>query len=305
MNRIDAHHHLWDPAVRPLAWLDGDGPHEDRGAALRRRFGPRDLRPQLDACGVGRTIAVQSVSEVEETWDLLRAAGSADWIAGVVGWLDLADPAVAEALAGVAGTRIGRKLVGLRHQVHDEADPRWLLRPAVLRGLRAVAERGLVYDLLVRERELPAALGAVRAVPGGVFVLDHCGKPAVRGGGARPGGPWSEGIRELAAEPNVVCKLSGLVTEAHWRSWTVADLLPYAAHVLDAFGPGRVLFGSDWPVCTLAADYGRVVAATAELLARCGVAPDSPEWAAVFGGNAARVYLERRAGAAGPPVSEG
>ncbi|HEY7199679.1 MAG TPA: amidohydrolase family protein, partial [Candidatus Dormibacteraeota bacterium] len=169
----------------------------------------------------------------------------------------------------------GRWLVGIRHQVHDEPDPDWLVRPDVLRGLRAVGESGLAYDLLVRPRELPAALTAARALPDVRFVVDHCAKPRVRGG-VDP--EWAERLAPLADLPNVACKLSGLVTEADWRRWTPADLVPFASRVLDWFGPERVLIGSDWPVCLLAGSYDLVLDAL----------PPLP--AAALGENAARVY---------------
>jgi L-fuconolactonase len=157
----------------------------------------------------------------------------------------------------------GHLLVGIRHLVHDEADPGWLSRPEVKRGLRAVADAGLVYDLLVRSRELPSALAAVDAVDGGRFVLDHGAKPEIATGGAQP---WSDLVADLARRPNVVCKLSGLVTEAG-PAWTLEQIAPYVDHLLDTFGPDRLLFGSDWPVCTVRAGYADVVELARSLLA--------------------------------------
>ncbi|NUT48272.1 MAG: amidohydrolase family protein, partial [Saccharothrix sp.] len=164
-----------------------------------------------------------------------------------------------------------------------EADPRWLARPDVRRGLRAVADAGLVYDLLTLVHQLPAAIEAVRALPEATFVLDHLSKPSIA---TRDREPWASWIRELAAEPNVTCKLSGMVTEADHARWTVADLRPYADVVLEAFGPSRVMFGSDWPVCLLAGSYEEVVAAAEGVTARLTAA----ERDEVFGGTAARVY---------------
>jgi L-fuconolactonase len=315
--RIDAHHHVWDLSVRPQVWMDTPAPSDPPDAPgtwanpLRRTFTADDLKPHLEKNSIDRTIVVQTVSSLDETRELLEAADSAGFIAGVVGWADLTDPALPETLAELrahptgshpAESRpfasrptdshpVGSRLVGVRHQVHDEPDPGWLLRPDVLRGLRTVADAGLAYDLLIRAPQLDAALGAVRQVPHGRFVVDHIAKPEIAGGTGGDNGRWYAGIAELAAEPNVTCKLSGMVTEADWSAWTVDDLLPYARHVLEAFGPNRVMFGSDWPVCTLAATYDEVVAAAADLLARCGFAVGSAESESVFGLVAQRVYL--------------
>lgn len=272
--RIDAHHHLWDITRRPQPWLTG--------AALEpiaRTFEPAELEPLLAEHGIDATVVVQSSSSLDETRELLdTAAASGGRIAGVVGWADLTDPALADVLASLTGP-----LVGIRHQVQDEADPWWLARAEVRRGLAAVAAAGLAYDLLITTRGLPAAVETAKALPQLRFVLDHAAKPPIAAGGWEP---WAAQIRELAALPNVTCKVSGLVTEASWSGWKPADLLPYTRHVLDAFGPDRVLFGSDWPVCTLAAPYGAVVALAEE--AAAGLT--ATESAAFFGGNAARVY---------------
>jgi L-fuconolactonase len=263
---------------------------------LRRNFAPADLKPHLDAHGIDATLVVQTLSSLDQTRELLDLARSTGWIAGVVGWADLADPALADTLAGLGRRPGGDRLAGIRHQVQDEPDARWLLRPQVLRGLGAVADADLAYDLLVREAQMEAALGAVRAVPSGRFVVDHLGKPDMASGDRSRRGrdAWCQGIAALAAEPHVSCKLSGMVTEADWAGWTVADLLPYAAHVLECFGPDRVMFGSDWPVCTLAAEYDAVFAAAVALVTRCGIGPGSAGFEAVFGGTARRVYLGER-----------
>ncbi|NEW70960.1 amidohydrolase family protein [Streptomyces rhizosphaericus] len=276
--RIDAHHHLWDLTRREQPWMDGAW-----AEPIRRTFTPDDLAPHLDAHRIDATVVVQSSSSVEETRELLALAGGSDRIAGVVGWADLTDPGVDEVLAELAAGPGGDRLVGLRHQVQDEPDPRWLDREDARRGLAAVADAGLVYDLLVTPRELPAAIDAVRELPQLRFVLDHAAKPPVASGERDP---WGWQLAALAALPNVDCKLSGLVTEADWDCWKPEQVLPYAWHVLDAFGPGRVLFGSDWPVCVLAATYDEVVALAERATLRLG----EGERAAVFGGNAARAY---------------
>ena len=275
---IDAHHHVWDLAVRDQDWI--------RGAAMApidRSFGLDELRPQAAAQGVEATVVVQTVVGPEETPELLALADADPLVAAVTGWADLTSPAVGDDLAALAAGPGGRWLRAVRHQVQHESDPAWLARPDVVAGLRAVAAAGLAYELLVVPHQLPAAVEAVRAVPGGVFVLDHCGKPPVASGALEP---WTRDVRALAALPNVVCKLSGLVTEARWDDWSAAGLAPYVEVVLDAFGPQRVMAGSDWPVCLLAASYADVWAAHRTLLAGLSDA----ERDAVLDGTARRTY---------------
>ena len=274
---VDAHHHLWDPASGDDPWLT------NAPAAIHRRFGPEDLAPPLVAAGVERTILVQTRSSLEETREFLATAAATPFIAGIVGWVDLADPSVGDTIEELRAGPGGRRLVGIRHQGHDEPDPDWLLRPDVRRGLAAVADAGLAYDLLVRPRELPAALAVAQALPGTRFVVDHLAKPPIANGEFEP---WAGLLSAFAPLAHVAVKLSGLVTEADWTAWTVDDLQPYVDHALEVFGPERVLFGSDWPVCLLAASY-EVVVDTARTLT-VGLSPI--ERAAVFGGTAERVY---------------
>ncbi|WP_190168412.1 amidohydrolase family protein [Streptomyces mirabilis] len=276
--RVDAHHHVWDLSVRDQDWINGP---ELR--PLRRDFGVADLAPQARAAGVDRTVLVQTITVPEETPEFLALAARSELIAGVVGWTDLTRPDVADELARLRELPGGRHLKGIRHQVQGEPDPEWLLRPDVRDGLAAVAEAGLVYDLVVLPHQLPACVRAAAGHPGLTFVLDHLGKPPIATGVLRP---WATAVRALAALPNTVCKLSGMVTEADHAKWTVDGLRPYADTVLDAFGPGRLMFGSDWPVCTLAASYGQVVDAAEELTGGLG----AEERAEVFGGTATRVY---------------
>ncbi|MFF3564852.1 amidohydrolase family protein [Streptomyces sp. NPDC002574] len=275
---VDAHHHIWDLSVRDQDWITGE-----RLAPLRRSFSVADLEPEARAAGVTATVLVQTVTVAEETPEFLALAARGGLVAGVVGWTDLTDPAVADRLAALRELPGGERLVGIRHQVQGEADPEWLLRPDVRRGLRAVADAGLVYDLVVLAEQLPAAAKAAALLPDLVFVLDHLGKPPIAAGTLRP---WADDVRALAALPNAVCKLSGMVTEADWDTWTPADLAPYAGTVLDAFGPDRLMFGSDWPVARLAASYAEVVDAARTLTA--GLTP--AEHDAVFSGTARRVY---------------
>ncbi|MFE5887332.1 amidohydrolase family protein [Streptomyces sp. NPDC056462] len=278
MTVVDAHHHVWDLSVRDQDWITGP---ELR--PLRRDFTVADLASEARAAGVDRTVLVQTVTVPEETPEFLALAAEHDLIAGVVGWTDLTRPDVAEELARLRELPGGRYLKGIRHQVQGEPDPEWLLRADVRRGLSAVAEAGLAYDLVVLPHQLPACARAAADLPELTFVLDHSGKPPIASSTREP---WTRDVRAVAALPNTVCKLSGLVTEADLTNWTVTDLRPYADAVLKAFGPGRLMFGSDWPVCTLAATYGEVLAAATELTAALSAA----ERAQFFEGTAARVY---------------
>ncbi|WP_447009589.1 amidohydrolase family protein [Saccharothrix hoggarensis] len=273
---VDAHHHVWDLAVRDQDWIT-DPPM----GAIRRDFSLADLAAV--AGPVTRTVLVQTVAVPEETPELLALAASTDLVGAVVGWTDLTSPAVGDALSALRAGGGGEWLRGVRHVVQAEPDPEWLCRPDVLRGLAAVGRAGLVYDLLTVPRQLPAARRAVAALPDVPFVLDHCSKPPIASGGLEP---WAAGVRALAAHDNVTCKVSGLVTEADWRRWTVADLRPWFDVVLDAFGPSRLMFGSDWPVCLLAAPYADVLEAARALTDELSPA----ERAEVFAGTAARVY---------------
>jgi L-fuconolactonase len=278
MRIIDAHHHVWDLGVRDQDWITGPAL-----APLRRDFLLGDYQPVAKANGVAASVVVQTVTVPGETPALLALADSSDLIAGVVGWTDLTAPDLADRIAALKDRPGGGKLVSLRHQIQSEPDPDWLTRPDVLRGLAAVARAGLVYDLVITAGQLSASTRAAAAVPDLVFVLDHLGKPPIAAGRTEP---WAQDLRRLAALPNTVAKLSGLVTEADWRRWQVADLRPYAEVALDAFGPARLMFGSDWPVCTLAASYPDVLAAAQDLTA--GLTATERE--AVFSGTATSIY---------------
>jgi len=275
--RVDAHHHFWDPARASYPFLT------DELASIRRSFGPADLAPLIDAAGIDATIVVQTRSSVEETEEFLATAADTPFVRGVVGWVDLRDPAAGETIAELRAGPGGDRLVGIRHQVHDEADADWLRRDDVQRGIRAVGKAGLVYELLVRARELPAARDVVAALPDVRFVVDHLAKPAIRKG-ADPA--WEAAVASFNGLPNAWWKLSGLVTEADWQTWRPADLQPFVDRVLEVAGADRLIFGSDWPVCLLAAGYDQVVS-TAELLVE---SLSADEKAAVFGATAAGLY---------------
>lgn len=279
---IDAHHHLWDLAAREHRWLMGGQPwaSDDELARLRRSFTLADLAPLAAAAGVAGTVVIQTVTEPWETPDLLALAGGL--LAGVVGWTDLTAPAVADAAAGLRELPGGEFLRGIRHPLLGEADPGWLARPAVLRGLQALAAAGLSFDVVALPHQLPAAVTAARSVPELTMVLDHLGGPPVGSGQDGKDGPWAGAIRSLAALPNVTCKLSG----AHGAAADAGDLRPYYEAVLAAFGPDRLMFGSDWPVSTLAAPYGQVCDLYQELTAQ--LSPGEQD--AIFDRTARRVY---------------
>jgi L-fuconolactonase len=291
MTVVDAHHHVWDLAVRDQPWITGADM-----APLRRTFTLEDLRPSARAAGVDATVVVQTVTVAEETPELLALANADPLVAGVVGWTDLTSAAIIDELARLTGGPGGGRLAGIRHQVQSEPDPDWLRRPDVIRGLRAVAAAGLCYDLVLLPHQLPAATYAAAAVPGLTLVLDHAGKPRIAG----DLGPWAAAIRDLAVLPNTMCKLSGLVTEAPPGARPQA-FAAVTDVVLGAFGADRVMFGSDWPVCLLASDYAGVMALARSLTA--GLSP--AERAAVFGATAVRAYrLGEIAGTAGTGDAE-
>lgn len=276
--RIDAHQHFWryDPAQ--FGWIAPD-------SVLARDYVPDDLCIELDRAGVARSIVVQARQSDDETRWLLDIAARTPWIAGVVGWVDLRADDIAARLDTLAEESA---LVGLRHVVQDEPDPRFLLDPAFQRGVRAALERGLAYDLLIRARQLehvPAFLDAIGAEEAGMgaVVIDHGAKPAIIDGEWQP---WADRMAAIARDYPVWCKLSGLVTEADLAAWDEDDVLRYMAHLLECFGPDRLIYGSDWPVCLLAAPYARVKALADRLLEQL----DAPARDAIMGGNARRAY---------------
>jgi L-fuconolactonase len=275
--RVDAHHHLWDTRARDYPWMDGPWADPIRGV-----FGPDEFRAASRGSGIEASVVVQATTDIDETLELLAIAARTSHVVGVVGWIDLAAVDVGEQLRRLREAPGGQKLVGIRHQVEDEPDPAWLLAEAVQEGLRSVAAAGLAYDLLIKPHQLPAAVECVRRRPDVTFVLDHLGKPRIGGDDS----DWSARLAELADQPNVAAKISGLVTEADWQTWTPDQLLPYIDHALAVFGPDRLIFGSDWPVCMLAATYDQVVA-----VADAALAPLAPaEREAILARTAMRVY---------------
>jgi len=273
---VDAHHHLWRLGGKlDYGWLDAPGLE-----SIRRDFGPEDLLPRLQSEGIDRSICVQTLADLEETRWALEQTKLHPFIAGVVGWVNLRGEDCERQLEEFRGHP---RFVGVRHVVHDEPDVDFIVRPKTLRGLRVLQAHSVPYDLLLRVEHLHHVPTLAQALPALRMVIDHLAKPHIRSGRLEG---WADLIRRAASFPNVFCKLSGMVTEADHRSWNVEQLRPYVQTVLDLFGPDRLMFGSDWPVCELAASYGRVHRSARELL---GALSES-ENAAIFGGTATRFY---------------
>lgn len=272
--KIDAHNHFWryHPAAYP--WIT------DELALLKRDYLPSEFQKVLAGNGLAGTVAVQAAQNEQETDFLLTLAEQHDFIRGVVGWVDLQSPQVGARLAHYAQNP---KVKGMRHLVQDEADPAFMQRPAFMRGIAALVTHNLTYDILVFHHQLPSAIQLVEHFPNQKFVLDHLAKPAIAAGAMQP---WARHVRALAAHENVWCKVSGMVTEADWQHWKPADFAPYLDVVFEAFGAGRILYGSDWPVCLLAADYGVVAQIVADYIAALSPAEQKGVW----GGNATRFY---------------
>lgn len=273
--RVDAHQHYWKIDRGDYGWLT------PAAGLLYQDYLPADLKPILDREGIDQTVAVQAAPSEAETRFLLELAEREETIAGVVGWLDME--------AGDFEARLDAmlrhpKFKGIRPMIQDHPDDAWMLRPAVQRAFRALEERDVPFDFLTYTRHLPYVLTVVEKHPRLRCVIDHLSKPPIRSGETRP---WAEWMRRIAGHPNVYCKLSGMVTEADHRAWTPRGLEPYVDHVLEVFGPRRLMYGSDWPVCLLAAEYEQVIGTMRDLLADRVGAEDER---AIFGGTAIRFY---------------
>ena len=274
LTRIDAHHHLWRYNDRDYVWMS------DEMHVLRRDFLLPELERVLAPNGIGGAVTVQARQTIVETRWLLDLARTVEIIRGVVGWIPLTQPDLRESLEEFAGNP---KLKGVRHVLHDEPDDDYMLRDDFNRGIGILKDYGLVYDILIFERHLPRTLAFVDRHPNQVFIMDHIAKPRIRD---RVLSPWRELLRELARRENVYCKVSGMVTEADWNAWTPADLSPYFEVVLSAFGPKRLMFGSDWPVLNLAADYARWV----EIVDHSLAALSEQERSRIWGKTAVEAY---------------
>ena len=272
--RIDAHHHLWRYTPEEYGWIDG------AMVRLQRDYTPADLAGVMASAGINGAIAVQARQSLDETHALLSLADAYPFIEAVVGWAPIAGkdfPSCLEALAAHPHLR------GLRHVIQSEPDDDFILGSEFNRGIAAMLSSGLVYEILIYERHLPQTIRFVDAHPDQIFVLDHIAKPRIR---ERIFSPWRERIRELAQRANVFCKVSGIVTEADWQSWTEADLCPYMDTVFDAFGASRLMMGSDWPVCLVAAEYAQWFSLLDRYIARLS----EYERERFCGGTAAEVY---------------
>jgi L-fuconolactonase len=272
--RIDSHQHFWryDPAED--LWITDDM------LVLKRDFLPAGLAPQLASNGMDASIAVQARQSERETLSLLDLAAHNDAIAGIVGWVDLSAPELPERLAYFSQFP---KLRGFRHVVQDEPDDRFMLRDEFIRGVSRLREFRFTYDVLIYPRQLPAAIGLLDKFPEQFFVVDHMAKPHLKIGAITS---WAHQMKIIAANPNVFCKLSGLITEADWFQWRAEDFKPYLDVVWEAFGPDRLMFGSDWPVCLLAGTYRQVKQLVEDYVA--GQPATVRE--NIFGNNAARFY---------------
>ena len=275
--RIDAHQHFWDIHRFQYPWMPpGESP-------LRRNYVPQDLEPILKRNRFEGSVVVQANTIIEETLWLLELALEHEFVRGIVGWVDLTDPRVGATLDEF---QRHAKFKGVRHLVHDEPDVNWLLRADVIAGLRELARREIPYDLLLRPQHLKIVPGVAEKVPGLRMVVDHLAKPPIAAG--RMDG-WDEDMATVATIPNVYCKLSGMITEADHRGWKAEHLRPYVAHVLKLFGPERLMFGSDWPVCTLAGSWKEVLAAFTQ-----AIGPQPIEVREkLLGGTAEKFYLLR------------
>ncbi len=244
---LDTHHHLWEFSEKEYGWMD------ESMSVLKRDYLPSELEKEISKAGVTGTVVVQARQSVEETRWLLTLAEKNPFIKGVVGWIDLRSSDMAHQLEEFAHNP---KLVGVRHVIHDEADDDFMLRPAFVKGIERLEAFNLTYDLLLFPKHLERAIELVSMFPNQRFVLDHISKPYIKSGIIQP---WKDDIEALASQPNVWCKISGMVTEANFESWKYEDFVPYMKVVCEAFGNDRIMLGSDWPVCKLAGEYSEVM----------------------------------------------
>ena len=272
--KIDSHHHFWKYDPIEYSWMN-----EDMGV-LKRDYGPNELKKEIDEAGIDGVVSVQANQTLAETDALLDYAAKEDFIKGVVGWFPLAEENVAEVIAPYVDNRL---LKGVRHVVQDEPDDRFILGEDFNRGVSRLEEFGLVYDILIYERQLAPSIEFVDRHPNLVFVLDHVAKPRIRDNAMKP---WADLMRQMAERPNVYCKLSGMATEADWENWTEEQLVRYVEVAFETFGSQRLMFGSDWPVALLAVEYQRWVAIVDDFISTLS----EDEQAAIWGETAARSY---------------
>ena len=276
--RIDSHHHVWDLSVRPQDWMVGEGLD-----AVKRNFDMNDFRAASAGTGIEKTVIVQTVMKYVETPEFLQLAVEDDYIAGVVGWLDIGAEDAISHLDEYETLNGHEYLVAIREVAHDLPDENFLSRPQVIKNVRELGKRGYAYDLLTKTPHMRAAIELVKEAPETQFVIDHISKPMIAAGVLEP---WAEMIKVLAAFPNTVCKISGLTVEAKWDSWKTEDFHPYTDILLEHFGPSRLMFGSDWPVSLLASSYQEVVTLAEELTSSLSDSEKEDFWS----GTAIRAY---------------
>lgn len=278
MLRIDSHHHIWDISVRPQTWMQGD-----EVKPISRTILMNELEPELEKAKIDYTVIVQTVATVDETPEFLDLSLSHPKICAVVGWLDLESEDIRPQLDKYLSHPGGKNLVSIRDLAQDKEDPNWLLRDNVVRNIHRIGEAGLTFDILTRPPQLAAAVEMVKMSPNNNFVLDHISKPYMAKGEMQP---WADKLRELASFENVVIKVSGLFTEADWKNWKTEDFWPYLDHVTNLFTPARMMFGSDWPVCLLAATYRQSI----DLMEQFTKSFSSSEQKDFWAGTANRTY---------------
>ena len=269
--RIDSHHHVWDLSVREQGWMVGEALNP-----IKKNFSINDLRQAITGCGIDKTVVVQTVTNYDETPELLELADTDDLVAGVVGFLKIdADDAITH-LDSYQSLRGFKYLVGIRDIAHDYEDVKYLSKSQVVKNVQELGRRGLVYDLLTKTPHMRAAIDLVKACPNTKFVLDHISKPYIAKADMQP---WADQITELASFENVVVKVSGLFTEADWKNWKKEDFWPYLEHITKSFTPNRMMFGSDWPVCLLAATYKQSIDLVEEFTSKFSESEKNAFWA--------------------------
>ncbi|MEY3177641.1 MAG: hypothetical protein RLZZ348_829 [Actinomycetota bacterium] len=269
--RIDSHHHVWDLSVREQGWMVGEALNP-----IKKNFSINDLRQAITGCGIDKTVVVQTVTNYDETPELLELADTDNLVAGVVGFLKIdAEDAISH-LDSYQSLRGFKYLVGIRDIAHDYEDVKYLSKPQVIKNVQELGKRGLVYDLLTKTPHMRAAIDLVKACPNTKFVLDHISKPYIAKGDMQP---WADQITELASFENVVVKVSGLFTEADWKNWKKEDFWPYLEHITKSFTPNRMMFGSDWPVCLLAATYKQSIDLVEEFISKFSESEKNAFWA--------------------------
>lgn len=268
--RIDSHHHIWDLNVRPQTWMQGD-----ELKPISRTILMNELEPELEKASVDYTVVVQTVPLIDETPELLDLSMSHPKVCAVVGWLDLESSDIRPQLDKYLSHKGGDKLVSIRDMAQDKSDPNWLLREDVVRNIHRVGEYGLTFDILTRPPQLAAAVEMVKRSPNNIFVLDHISKPYMAKGEFQP---WADQISEISSHENVSVKVSGLFTEASWSNWSNQTFRPYFDHILKSFSPSRMMFGSDWPVCLLAATYSQTINLMEELTSQLSKAEQDSFW---------------------------